>query len=206
MFLYNKTEDVEVTKDKIRQHRQVTLVPSPSQAGGFRPYCHHYMFFWTSHKSSYFSYRPKFDAAMRAAPVEIHILAWFNELKRTLEKMPDSGDYMVGAARRKDVYKWYQSDQQEWPNLYLPCSPPYFLKVWRQKVPEVKLRKWLRFTKCSVCEHWRKVRWDFKNSPEARNEAMLELEAHYVMVKHERAYALEKVIVLVGNVEGGKHA
>ena len=58
----------------------------------------------------------------------------------------------------------------------------------------MRLRKWLRFTKCGTCEKHRAIRFDRKSSREAKEDSTRTLIAHYKWVKAERAYAHSKKV------------
>lgn len=81
------------------------------------------------------------------------IINFFDELKLDSDSMPDAEEYHLYAPKRNNVYEWYC----ERPGS-IPCGRQYFLKQWRELFPEVKLRKYLRFTKCKTCEELKQVR------------------------------------------------
>ena len=91
---------------------------------------------------------------------------------------------------RKDVFNWYEQDCVTFPMVYASVSLSYFNRVWREQVPEVKLRKVLRFNKCATCENLRKIRWDRGRSSTEKAQAMAKLTVHYKFVKRERTHAM----------------
>jgi hypothetical protein len=119
---------------------------------------------------------------------DISIMAWFANLKLVIDKMPDEPVWQVAAPWKKDVYEWYESDAKEYAH-YLHVSRDYFNKKWPA---DVKLRKWVRFSKCSICQDNRKIKWDGSASREEKELATTTLLQHYKDVKHERAYALSR--------------
>ena len=56
----------------------------------------------------------------------------------------------------------------------------------------MKLKKYLRFSKCPTCEKLRAARWARTSSRVEKEEAMAKLIDHYHHVKRERAYAMHK--------------
>jgi hypothetical protein len=123
---------------------------------------------------------------------DISVMAWFENLKVTLDQMPDEEVFQVCAPWKKTVYKWYQVDSKEYPSVYVPCTEDYFNKIWRTHFSNLKLRKWLRFTQCGECAKWRAIRWDRKSSRDEKREAIRELVKHYKFIKKERATAHAK--------------
>ena len=119
---------------------------------------------------------------------DISILAWFQNLKLVIDKMPDEPVWQVAAPWKKTVWEWYQGDVSEYEQ-YVSVSCDYFMKKWPA---DVKLRKWMRFSKCGVCESNRKIKWDRTTSHDEKALATETLVAHYKQVKRERAYALSK--------------
>ena len=94
----------------------------------------------------------------------------------------------------RDVYLWYKADQEAHPNIFPFVSASYFAKTWRDFADDIKLHKWLRFTKCDDCDRLRKVRWNNKLSYEERQQAQRDLHDHYKFVKAERALAESKKV------------
>jgi hypothetical protein len=124
--------------------------------------------------------------------MRVGVMAWFHDLLLTAEKMPDSPDYMLPAPHKKTVYQWYMADHGEHPTVYPKVCSSYFLRVWREEFPHVKLRKYLRFSKCCFCVLHRGVRWDKKTSKKQKKHAMARLREHYRWIRQERAYARVK--------------
>ena len=128
----------------------------------------------------------------RDCELRIAVMAWFHEILMTADKMPDTRDYMLPAPHRKAVYDWYKSDNEADPERYPLVSRTYFLAVWRENFPHVKLRKYLRFSKCCFCVLHRAIRWSKKSTKKEKKEAMARLREHYRWIHHERAYARQK--------------
>jgi hypothetical protein len=129
------------------------------------------------------------EARERKDEKRLAIIAWFQDLVQTADKMPDSNIYIIPAPSRKGVWKWYCGDGEAYPTLFPPVTRAYFLMVWAEYFPTVKLRKYLRFTKCCTCVKWRTVRWSKTASAEEKAVAMTKLKEHYDYIKQERAYA-----------------
>ena len=121
--------------------------------------------------------------------VDLSILCWFDLQKDVVDKMPDTDDYQMVAPYKTDVYDWYKEDMKTYPGVFTKCSASYFNKVWRKYRPEMKLHRWLRFTKCPDCDRLRQIRWNRKSTQIAKDEARNELQEHYRFIKEERAYA-----------------
>ena len=83
-------------------------------------------------------------------------------------------------------------DYQSHPTVFEPVSEPYFREIWRTKFPNIKLRKHIRFSKCSTCESLRKIRWSRQSTIQQRQKSQIDLIQHYADVKAERAYAASK--------------
>ena len=89
---------------------------------------------------------------VKSADTREAIINFFEELKMECDRMPDCDEYHIYAPKKANVYEWYMA----WVGM-LPCSREYFLKTWRQVAKDVKLRKYLRFTKCKTCAELREV-------------------------------------------------
>ena len=125
------------------------------------------------------------------------VLAWFQLLKPCLEAQPDNGQFHVNAPTKGEVFRWYQRDRALYPTIFPEVHPKYFNQVWRELIPEIKLRKVLRFTRCKTCEALREKAFDCSASQMERSMARCTLEHHYRFVKRERAEALRKAMEAV---------
>lgn len=105
-----------------------------------RPCCHAYWkwVFGLNNNTKYYVHR---GDPIRPANKEITVRAWFENLKRTLDKMPDCEVYQIPCPNRADVFKLYEEDRQEWPNVYPRVAQTYFARVWRDHYKHFKLRK-----------------------------------------------------------------
>ena len=201
--LYDSTENTEETRERLKQVRLASRLP----CGGNM--CNRYLSWWSGWSNSRLTpslrkSRSKVDTHAEAdfgangirtnkeSIVDVSVVAWFSILKDSLEKMPDSPVYQLAAPQKKDVHQWYIQDRAKWPTLYPSVCGSYFNNIWRKLVPEVKLRRVLRFTKCAVCECLRCKRWDRSASRQARDKALGDLHTHYKFIKGERGYALTK--------------
>jgi hypothetical protein len=75
---------------------------------------------------------------------------------------------------------------------YVFASRDYFFKIWRARFACIKLRKWLRFSKCTFCEKYRAIRWARSTSKTDKADAINQLLDHYQLIKAERGYATSK--------------
>jgi hypothetical protein len=98
-------------------------------------------------------------------------------------------EYQVHVATKAALYKMYMSDHQEFPDIYSPVSRDYFFKIWKQFYPNIKCRKYLRFSKCTICQVQRLIQYNRKLPKRARDSARKILEGHYIFIKQERAYS-----------------
>lgn len=69
----------------------------------------------------------------------------------TAERMPDTTEFHLPFIEKKQVYQRFLD---EYKILYgdNPPSQSYFLRIWKQRLPEIKIRKRTRFTICHECE------------------------------------------------------
>ena len=190
LYLYNGNEDENVTRERLSMHRTSTTLPCG------RNYCVKFQSYWSGWDNQKLYGRSGKSGGMsrqrRQSVKDVAVIAWFGILKDCLEQMPDNPTYQLGAPLRTDVYTWYMQDHDRLPTLYPRVAKPYFNKVWRTHVPEVRLRRVLRFTKCKTCESKREARWDRSSSQVERDQALVDLHEHYKFIKAERGYALMK--------------
>ena len=95
-------------------------------------------------------------------------------------------------ATKKALYEMYLSDHELHPDIYCHASFDYFIKIWRNFYPNIKCRKFLRFSKCRKCQMYRMIQYDRKKPMKARQRAKRRLQEHYQFVKRERAYSKAK--------------
>jgi hypothetical protein len=84
------------------------------------------------------------------AEVQTEILKFLKHLESTNNYMPDKQEVHVSYPTRKECYKVYRESRigDDEANI---GSYPYFLRVWKKFMPQLKLRKVIRFAKCSYC-------------------------------------------------------
>ena len=128
----------------------------------------------------------------REATTTVSVLAWFKTLLLAADKMPDTSDFIIPAGTKRDVYTWYDQDRIAHDTLYEKCSASFFNNIWSRILPNVKLRKYLRFTKCCYCVKWRGTRWSKQATTAQKAEAKEKLREHYSYIKCERAYGRAK--------------
>ena len=103
------------------------------------------------------------------SPIAVSICAWLSNLKQMLDVMPDEGGWsMVNHPRKKLVHADYMEDCNFYPESFIACAYRYFCKVWRDNFPEIRLRKFCRFTKCIFCVKWRTLATSRKESDSTR--------------------------------------
>ena len=188
-FLYNSTENDEVTRARLAAHRDSSKLPCG------KSYCVKFQSYWTGwHNEKIYGRKQNVGPPRTShqSVKDVTVIAWFNIMKDCLEQMPDAPIYQLNAPLKKDVFNWYIEDTIRLPSIYPTVSESYFTKVWRENVPDVRLRRVLRFTKCKDCEQLREKRWDRKSSQVQRDEALTGLKNHYKFIKGERGYALTK--------------
>jgi hypothetical protein len=89
----------------------------------------------------------------------LHLLEWLNEIKQLGEQQPNSSSIILPYRTRHQLYELYQSDHPHSDRDATPlCSFPYFKYVWAQQLPDLKLRKYLPFSKCNQCIHLREAK------------------------------------------------
>ena len=104
----------------------------------------------------------------RTSDKQLHVMAWFDCLKDVCDPMPDGGDegadgkthrteWQVFFPSRQSVYHHYLDDRRANPEVWVAVSRVHFMRVWRQSLDNFKLRKHLKFTKCSECVDLRQV-------------------------------------------------
>lgn len=139
------------------------------------------------------------SAASSHSPKTVSIIAWLQAYKEYLDVMPDEGGwYMVPHSRRRYLYREYVQDSDARPALYSPCTKAWFCSVWREHFPELRLRKFHRFTKCTFCVRCRSTLSDRKLSEAVRLEAKVRLKQHIAWAnKRERGhYKFKRTIAI----------
>jgi len=81
-------------------------------------------------------------------------IAFFDQLRLENDKMPNKQEYQLYAPKRNSVWEWYCNQAGE----VIPISRQFFLKLWREYAPDLKLRKYLKFSICKQCKHLKEVR------------------------------------------------
>ena len=182
-------QDGDRRRDAIQQALRVFPCP-----GGL-PMCvkARMVLFTCSRKFLYPMHKP--GLRVRASPVAVGILAWFQLLLTTLDRMPDEQFYQVPAPDRASVFKWYEEDRKMLPSLYPKCSVQYFLRVWRTDIHTlVRLRRYSRFTKCEVCLDLKRRKAKTARGRKTDKKLMAELIKHYALIRRYRARAMKHAI------------
>jgi len=107
------------------------------------------------------------------------VIAWFYELRKTLDIMPDGDWYMVNQPRKKLLFENYKLDVKTWPTIHIACCSSYFNAMWAEHFPEIRLRKHCRFTKCTFCVYHRAIIESIKSSSVAYTVAKEAMRRHY---------------------------
>ena len=81
-------------------------------------------------------------------------IAFFDQLRLENDKMPDKQEYQLYAPNKKCVWEWYHNQIGE----VVPISKTFFFQLWKQFAPDLKLRKYLKFTICKTCKDLKEVR------------------------------------------------
>ena len=84
------------------------------------------------------------------AKVQTEILKYLKHLESTNNYMPDKQEVHVSYPTRKECYKVYRESRIGDDDANIG-SYAYFLRVWKKFMPQLKLRKVIRFAKCSYC-------------------------------------------------------
>lgn len=139
---------------------------------------------------------------MKECPKTLSVLIWFHELQKIADVMPDaqkessvkapSAVYQIPHAKKKDVYEEYLQSCKDHGDVYTIVSPSMFGKTWEAYYPGVKLRKYLKFAKCSYCTTNRATRFDSNATQKERTCAHTKQTVHWEWVKKERAAELAR--------------
>jgi hypothetical protein len=79
------------------------------------------------------------------------LLQWFDELKAAGEQQPNSPDIVLPFRTRVQVYGLFELDHPKKTNAKPAISFSYFNHVWTNYRSQIKLRKYLTFSKCTTC-------------------------------------------------------
>ena len=90
----------------------------------------------------------------------LSVIAWFKLFREVCDPIPnaDKEEFQVWCPYKKDVWELYMYDYGANPQAWVPVSKSHFLRVWQLHCREFKLRKYLRFHKCTICTELRQVR------------------------------------------------
>ncbi|XP_066266678.1 uncharacterized protein [Branchiostoma lanceolatum] len=82
---------------------------------------------------------------------------WLEDLaRRDGDKMPDAEKILLPASWTvNDVFLYYQEENKDEP--VKPLKRTQFLKVWRKHCSHIKIPKFSRFAKCTVCDNLKKA-------------------------------------------------
>jgi hypothetical protein len=164
--------------------------------------------------------RPRVSNRRAEDTKETRVLNWLTDLGRMYQQQPDSDIVILPFVDRATVHKVRRDRRNHTqrgapsqkqppppspaaPQLYASdckdrgtkcCSATYFNKVWRQNPSSflLKLRRHLRFAKCSTCVFFREKRAEL-HDPLAVSVLQDMVRSHHLEVKQERlAYYLRR--------------
>ena len=116
------------------------------------------------------------DSNRARTKTAVSVCSWFEERKILSDIMPDTGIFQLSEPTRGFVKSSYDFDVatvkacscdlsrhepcdcEDATPLYTKCSPAYFNSIWDEHFPDVKTRKWCRFSKCTLCIQMRALR------------------------------------------------
>lgn len=128
-----------------------------------------------------------------AQTVVVHVIAWFVSLLPVLDRMPDQDYYLVPAVDRKEVFGWYEAARQEAPDLFKKTVYQNFLRIWKKHCPTIRLRKYMRFSKCLTCTDLKLRKQSMRGRGNAVPRSLLDLMTkHYKFITLCRADATHK--------------
>jgi hypothetical protein len=111
--------------------------------------------------------------------------------------MPDSNEIHLPHASKKEVFWQFERDRRSSERINRSISEvesisyKHFLVTWKKYMAHVKLRRQMRFTKCSICVD-KKELIRYSMSSRIKDEAKAELRKHYELVKMERSVYYQK--------------
>lgn len=85
--------------------------------------------------------------------LKLEMKAWFESWKHGRGNyMPDSPEFHLSPGlKKKDIYQAYLDEFGQRTRQYALVSKAYFYRIFNEEFPNVKKRRWVRFTKCNVC-------------------------------------------------------
>jgi len=103
--------------------------------------------------------------------------------------MPDCSEVHLPFFRKLDAYISFREHFAEVDSSGSPVAPPsyaYFLRVWRENYPHIKVRKVRRFTKCEECELLRSKLEKAGMSESKSAPILLKYKEHHKFIARER--------------------
>ncbi len=134
------------------------------------------------------------DSNRRRGKILVTVMAWFDLLLPVIDKMPDEVNYQISAPDRSTVWKWYSEDCKKYA-IFRACSRQYFLQVWAQHYSIVKLRKYMRFTRCELCVKLRTEKSSRSISRREREKLVQKLQSHFDQIRRYRARSAQNACV-----------
>ena len=126
----------------------------------------------------------------RRADKEKICLNWLDEFATYHETMPDTDFIQLPYANKRVVYNFFQEDRFPLPTDE-KISSSFFYKIWRKKRYRIKLRKYLRFSKCNTCVRLRPSKENSSDKDKSEQNKK-ELTWHLEFIKGERNYLYTK--------------
>lgn len=109
------------------------------------------------------------------------IIAWLTDLASYYQVDPSSEKIFLPFYSQRIVWEMYNED----PEVDAPAKRSFFNQVWRENVPHIVIRKWLKFAKCDQCIEFRERRTLMLDA-EAKIELQDAERLHVRFVKAER--------------------
>ncbi len=104
----------------------------------------------------------------------------------TGDLMPDVNEHHLPYFRKKEVYNEFR---KEFPLLYGSKRIPhyaYFISTWKQFCFRIKVRKFRRFAKCTICEQLRTTIKEAVSKRQNTKELIRQKAEHIADIKRER--------------------
>eukprot|EP00058_Branchiostoma_floridae_P012161 XP_002597649.1 hypothetical protein BRAFLDRAFT_77449 [Branchiostoma floridae] len=116
-------------------------------------------------------------------PTERSLLAqvWLEGLAaRDGDKMPNAEQILLPASwTMNDVYLFYQEENKDDP--VKPLKRTQFLKVWRTECKHIRIPKFSRFAKCTMCDNIKKALLEARNKRD--REEVRRARSHHILLQ-----------------------
>jgi len=121
---------------------------------------------------------------------KLYVLTFLQHMSTfNADKMPDSDEVHLPYVRKLDLYMAFRDqfkDDGSHGHRIRPTSYSYFIRIWREYLPHIKVRKVRRFSKCGDCEDYRS-QLEKAGMSERQSAPVLALyKAHHKFITTER--------------------